>query len=86
MKATFFKVIFAAFTFIKMGLTPGHDLDTSCVEYILMLQMTIPSSPYLRTLILNLTLKVFFCGIFSLTTQNMWETLIRQRKIYSKIA
>ena len=38
-KVTVFIVIFATFTFIKMGLTPGHDLNTSCVEYILILQM-----------------------------------------------
>ena len=39
-KVTVFEVIFATFTFIKMGLNPDHDLNTSCVKYILILQMT----------------------------------------------
>ena len=40
-KVTVFDVLFATFTFMKMGLTPVHDMSTLCVECILTLKMTI---------------------------------------------
>ena len=40
-KITVFDVLFATFTFMKMGLTPVHDLSTLCAECILTLKMTI---------------------------------------------
>ena len=45
-----------------MDLTPGDHLNTSCVEYITMLQTITPPSPHQpRTLILSLSIK----GVFS---------------------